>query len=329
MKAVQLHQPGGPEALIYGEVPTPVPSATQALVRAHAIGIGMPDVLVRTGRYAWMPPLPAVIGIEMSGVVEAVGRAVTAVKPGDAVWLSAREAEHRGGCYAEYAVLEADRLYKLPPGIDLDQAAALSNYQVAYHLLHSTGIAVAGRSMLVRAAAGGVGSALIQLARAAGLSVIGLVGSADKVRFVLDQGATAAIDRRTDDVRARVLAATQGRGVDLIIDPVGGKNFSDNFPLLAKLGQVLLYGYLDGWPPDLMAAMRANFAASPAVRLFTMHTFDDEPTLRAAATHTLLRLLASGAIRPHIHDRLPLADARRAHALFESGQVIGKLLLKP
>jgi NADPH2:quinone reductase len=329
MKAVQLARPGPPEALVYKELPTPVPSPTQALVRAHAIGVGMPDVLVRTGTYAWMPPLPAIIGIEMSGIVEAVGAAVTAVKPGDHVWLSARESEHRGGCYAEYAVMEADRLCKLPHGVDLDQAAALSNYQVAYHLLHSTGAAAQARTVLIRAAAGGVGSALVQLAKLAGLTVFGLAGTADKARFVRAQGADAALDRTQDDVPATLRALTQGRGVDLIIDPVGGPKFGENFPLLAPFGLVLLYGYLDGWPPDLMAALRANFSASPAVRLFTMHTFDDRPDLRARATAALLELFVAGRIKPHIHDRLPLAEARRAHEIFQSGAVMGKLLLKP
>jgi NADPH2:quinone reductase len=329
MKAVRLERPGPPEALVYGDLPMPVPSATEALVRAHAIGVGMPDVLVRTGVYPWMPPLPAVIGIEMSGIVEAVGAAVTAVAPGDAVWLSAREAAQRGGCYAEYAVMAADRLYKLPPGIDLDAAAALSNYQVAYHLLHSTGAASQARTVLIRATAGGVGSALVQLAKLAGLTVFGLVGSDAKRRFVLAQGADAALDRTTEDVPAALRELTDGRGVDLIIDPVGGPRFAENFPLLARFGLVLLYGYLDGWPPDLMAALRANFAASPAVRLFTMHTFDDQPALRARATAVLLEQLAAGRIKPHIHDRLPLAAARRAHEIFESGVVMGKLLLKP
>jgi len=329
MRAIQLHRPGPPEALVAADLPIPAPGPHQALVRAHAIGVGMPDVLVRTGVYPWMPPLPAVIGIEMSGTVEAVGDAVTAVAPGDAVWLSAREGEHRGGCYADYAVMAADRLYKLPPGVDLDQAAALSNYQVAWHLLHSTGAAAPGRTVLIRAAAGGVGSALVQLAKHAGLTVFGLAGGPAKAAFVRAQGADAALDRTRDDVPAALHALTGGRGVDLIIDPVGGRRFGENFPLLAPFGLVLLYGYLDGWPADLMAAMRANFAASPAVRLFTMHTFDHRPDLRARATAALLDLLAAGAIAPHIHDRLPLAEAARAHALFESGAVMGKLLLKP
>jgi NADPH:quinone reductase len=123
---------------------------------------------------------------------------------------------------------------------------------------------------------------------------------------------------------------TGGRGADLILDPIGGKGFGRNFAMLAPLGIVISYGRLDGPPdPDLLSAMRANSAKSPAVRFFTIHSFDDRPDIRVATMKTLLDHLAAGRIRPLIHDRLPLAEAARAHELLESGAVIGKLLLKP
>jgi NADPH2:quinone reductase len=146
----------------------------------------------------------------------------------------------------------------------------------------------------------------------------------------ITQRAHHAINYRTEDVAARVKEATSGRGVDLILDPIGGKGFGRNFTLLAPLGLVVSYGRLDGPPdPDFVAAMRENSAKSPAVRFFTIHSFDDRPDIRAHAGHVLLSHLAAGRIAPLIHDRLPLAEAGRAQAMLENGEVIGKLLLKP
>src|SRR5438477_1768631 len=164
----------------------------------------------------------------------------------------------------------------------------------------------------------------------AGLEVIGVAGSEKKTRAILGLSAQHAIDYRSEDVVARVRELTGGRGADLILDPIGGKGFGRNFDMLAPLGMVVSYGRLDGPPDaDLLTAMRANSAKSPAVRFFTIHSFDDRPDIRAAAMTVLLDHLAAGRIRPLIHDRLPLAQAGRAQALLESGQVIGKLLLKP
>jgi len=170
----------------------------------------------------------------------------------------------------------------------------------------------------------------VQLALIAGMRVIGVAGSDAKTRAVIGLGAQHAINHRDEDVVARVLEVTQGCGVDLILDPIGGKDFARNFAMLAPLGMVVSYGRLDGPPDaDLLPAMRANSARSPAVRFFTIHSFDDRPDIRAATMQVLLEHLAAHRIRPLIHDRLPLAEAARAHQLLESGQVIGKLLLKP
>jgi NADPH:quinone reductase len=330
MKAILLRQPGGPEALEYVEMPTPVPGEGEILVKADTIGVSMPEVLVRRGSYNWMPPLPAIPGIEMSGTVEAHGANVTAPAIGEPVFVSARDLPVRAGCYAEYIAVPARAAHLLPSKNSLEAAACLSNYQVAYHLLHTAVRGATSESVLIYNAAGGVGSAAVQLALLAGKSVIGVAGSDAKTRAVADLGAGQAINYRSEDVVARVMRSTGGRGVDLILDPIGGKGFGRNFAMLARLGMVISYGRLDGPPEaDLVTAMRANSAASPALRFFTIHSFDDRPDIRAATMKALLGHLAAGEIRPLIHDRLPLADAARAQEMLESGQVIGKLLLKP
>jgi NADPH2:quinone reductase len=330
MKAILLREPGGPEALEYVELPTPAPAAEEILVKADTIGVSMPEVLVRRGTYSWMPPLPAIPGIEMSGTVVALGANVTAPAIGQPVFVSARDLPIRAGCYAEYIAVPARAAHPLPPGCSLEAAACLSNYQVAYHLLHTAARGVAAENVLVWNAAGGVGSAAVQLAVIAGKSVVGVAGSEAKTRAILDLGAGQAINYRSEDVAACVMRGTGGRGVDLILDSIGGKGFGRNFTMLAALGMVISYGRLDGPPEaDLVAAMRANSAASPALRLFTIHSFDNRPDIRAATMKALLGHFAAGEIRPLIYDRLPLAQAARAHALLERGEVIGKLLLKP
>ena len=330
MKAIQIHRTGGPEVLEYVDLPTPQPGPGEVLVEADSIGVGMPDVLVRTGRYPWMPPLPAVIGIEMAGRVVAAAPDVTSLKVGDAVFASARELPVRGNCYAEYLCAPAQAVYKLPEGVDLEAAACLSNYQVAWHLLHSATKGYRYESVLVWAAAGGVGSALVQLARLAGKRVIALAGGAAKCDHVLRQGASHCIDYQADDIGARIQELTGGHGVDLVLDPVGGREFHRNFRYLAPLGLVINYGLLAGPPdPSYAAVMQERFGDSLGMRFFSMHVFDQLPERRRAAMAELLALLAAGKIRPTIFQRLPLQDARRAHQLFDSGAVIGKLLLKP
>jgi len=330
MEAILLRQPGGPSALEYVELPTPVPGDGEVLVQADTIGVSMPEVLVRKGIYNWMPPLPAIPGIEMSGTVVAHGRNVAAPAIGQPVFVSARDLPVRAGCYAEYIAVPARAAHPLPPGCALEAAACLSNYQVAYHVLHTAARGVVAETVLVHNAAGGVGSAAVQLALIAGRSVIGVAGSDAKTRAVIGLGAGQAINYRTEDVAARVLEITERRGVDLILDSIGGKGFARNFAMLAPLGMVVSYGRLDGPPDkDLMAAMRAHSAASPAVRFFTIHSFDDRPDIRAATMKTLLGHLSAGEIQPLIYERLPLAEAARAHQLLEAGAVIGKLLLKP
>src|SRR5438309_6618659 len=269
MKAILLRQTGDPSVLEYCEVPTPRPGPGEVLVKADTIGVSMPEMLVRKGTYAWMPPLPAIPGIEMSGRIAETGPGVSDREVGEKVFVSARDLPVRAGCYAEYIAVPARAAHRLPPGCSLEAAACLSNYQVAYHVLHTAARGVEAKRVLVHTAAGGVGSAAVQLALIAGLEVIGVAGSEKKTRAILGLSAQHAIDYRSEDVVARVRELTGGRGADLILDPIGGKGFGRNFDMLAPLGMVVSYGRLDGPPDgDLLTALRANSAKRPRVRLF-------------------------------------------------------------
>ena len=325
-----MERPGPPEVLRYVDVPTPEPGPGQVLVRAHSIGVGMPEVLVRRGQYGWMPPLPAIPGIEMSGVVEKLGQGVTSLKVGQPVFVSAREFNVRGGCYAEYIAAEAEALYPLPEGIDLEAAAAVSNYQVAWHLLHSAPNGMRYDSFLATTAAGGVGSALVQLGKVAGKKVIGIVDTDERAAFVLSLGADGAVNSRTENVTERVRALTGGLGVDLVLDSLGGTQFADQFERLAPFGLVISYGFLAGPPGgDVMGAIRNRITDCLGLRIFSMHAFDQDREKRRGVTAELFRLLAAGKIKPPIFARLPLAEAGKAQALIEEGKVQGKVLLKP
>ncbi|HET9403241.1 MAG TPA: zinc-dependent alcohol dehydrogenase family protein [Burkholderiales bacterium] len=330
MKAIQITETGGPEVLKYVDLPTPRPGPAEVLVKAHAIGVCMPETLVRKGTYRWMPPLPAIPGIEMSGTVVEAGSGVRDLRVGQPVFVSAREFKERGGCYAEYLAAAERSIYALPEGTDLDQAAGLSNYQVAWHVLNTALTGYQYESVLVFAAAGGVGTALVQLARAAGKRVIGVVSSDERAAFARSQGADEVVDRKRGDVVGQVMALTAGGGVDLVLDPAGGPGMIALFDCLAPFGLLLLYGRLQGPPQgDIDAAIEKAPVRSLAFRQFTMHTLDDMPELRARATRELIRMLSEGAIQVPIYERVPLAEAPRAHRIFESGQVMGKLIMKP
>lgn len=330
MKAIQMAAPGGPDVLKYVDLPTPKPGPGEVLVKAHAIGVCMPEIYVRQGVYAWMPPMPAIPGIEMSGTVVETGAGCKKLAVGQRVFVCAREFEQRANCYAEYIAGPEDRIYPVPDGVDLDQAAGLANYQVAWHLLNSALKGFQYESVLIVAAAGGVGTALVQLAKAYGKRLIGVVSSPERAAFVRAQGVQDIIDRKAGDQFEQAMKLTQGKGVDLIIDCVGGPNMAKWFDVLERFGMLLLYGRIEGKPTgDIHDAIHKKPWRSGAFRYFTMHTLDDWPELRAKCTLDLLRLLKEGAIQVPIFERVPLAEAPRAHRLFESGAVMGKLLMKP
>src|SRR6202030_3828143 len=293
MKLIQVQKPGPPGVMQLLYVPVPERKPGEVLIRAHAIGVGMPDCLIRAGTYSWMPPLPATPGTELAGTIEKVGSGVTSRRAGQRVYTTARERPHRGGHYAQYVATPAAATFVLPDSVDFDAAAALANYQVAYHIFNDALAPRSSQTVLIYAAAGGMGNALIDLAKAAGLVVIGVVGSAGKARFARDLGADHAIDRKKEIVGEAVDAITGGRGVDAIIDPVGGAGIPGNIAMLAPCGTLVIYGGLGGKAPlDLQTTLRAS-KNSPALRQFSIHTWDDLVEERRAGMRALIDMLAA------------------------------------
>ena len=327
MKAVRLHKTGGPEVLQIDEVPMPEAGPGQVLVKAHSIGAGIPDQLVRTGRYPWMPPLPTIPGIEMSGTVAALGAGVTGLREGDPILVSAIQ---NRSCYAEFLTADADWVFPCAEGIDPADAGCLQNYRVAWCILHVAARVRAGDTVAIVGAAGGVGSALLQLANAADLTTIALVRNPVKSTFVAAQGADHVIDTRGEDLTEQIMAITDGLGVDLFIDPVAGPGFKDHLELLAPVGMLVLYGMIEELPTNgVFRAQCERWGRSPAVRMFSIHAYDQRPDLSGQHLSHLMEMIKEGRIKPAIFAELPLDMAAEAHRLIDEGAVMGKILLQP
>jgi NADPH2:quinone reductase len=330
VKAIQISRSGGPEVLEQVELPTPRPGHSDVLVKADAIGVNYFDTMIRTGRYRWMPKLPFVLGNEMSGTVAALGAGVTTLEVGQPVFIAGYEIGNRGGLYAEYAAVPEKAAWPLPPAIEPEAATTLTNYQLAIILLYHAACGVTPKTVVVYGAAGGVGTALIDVANEAGAAVIGTAGSAAKCAFVKARGAAHAIDYRAESVVERVRALTNGHGADILFDHVAGKAFTDGLKMVAPLGMIVSYAMLGGMPEtDLFAAMRGNIEKSPAVRCFTMHTYDHMEEPRREAMARAVELLGGGQVRPAIAAKMRLSEASRAHELIGQRSATGKIVLTP
>ncbi len=330
MKIVRFHEFGGPEALRVEDVPDPAPGPGEVRVHAEAIGVGVPDKLMLNGNYPWCPPLPVIPGNEMAGTIDAVGEGVTRFAEGDRVYVNSRELPERGGGYVEAAVVPADVPFALPDDVSAERAVTLGNYQLAWLLLNKAASPQPDQTILVHAAAGGVGNALVQLGKGMGLKVFGIAGGAEKARYVSELGADGVIDRKAEDIAARVEALTGGAGADVIYDSVGGPDFQRDFDMLALMGTVVLFGYLGGHPdPNIYDAMRKHFGNSLAMRLFSIHVYDDRPDIRRHAMEQAIAAMAQGIAAPRIHATLELERAADAIRLLETGDVTGKIILTP
>jgi NADPH2:quinone reductase len=223
----------------------------------------------------------------------------------------------------------ADAVYLLPDTVSSVDAVTLGNYQLAGALLYASGIQRPS-SVLIHGAAGGVGTAVLQLAEADGLLAIGTVSSDEKYAYAQAAGARHLIHRGHQSVQTEVMALTAGRGVDLVLDHVAGPGFNAQLDLLAPLGTLLSYNALGGLPPDnLLGDMRRLLGKSLGVRCYSIHTLDQAPAQRRALMERAISLMASGALRPPPSTRLTLSDARQAHTLLDAGQTLGKLVLLP
>ena len=320
MKTIRVHQHGGPDAMTLEDVPVPVPGPKQALVRIAVAGVNFIDVYFRTGLYK--AETPTVLGNEGAGVVEAVGPDVTDVAVGDRVaYAMAR------GSYAQFAVVPAAILVKLPDAITFEQAAAaMLQGMTAHYLTHSTYPLKSGDTCLVHAAAGGAGLLIVQMAKALGARVFGTVSTEAKARLARENGADEVIRYTEQDFEQEVKRLTGGRGVDVVYDSVGKTTFDKSLNCLRPRGVLALFGSSSGpvppLDPQVLNAKGSLFLTRPTLAHHVLTR--DELLWRAG---DVLNGVASGALRLRVHATYPLAQVADAHRALESRTTTGKLLI--
>lgn len=319
MKAIRVHQFGGPEVLRLEEVPTPKPGPGQLLVKLHAIGVNPVETYQRSGTNPAIK-LPWTPGMDGAGVVESVGDGVAGVKAGDRVYTS----DTLTGSYAEFALCEPRMTHPLAAKISFEQGAALGiPYATAHRALFHRARAQAGETVFIHGASGGVGLAATQIARAAGFIVIGSAGTENGRKLASDNGAYHVVDHRAPDYLDKVMALTGGRGVDVILEMLANVNLGKDLPLLAKFGRVIVIGSrgkVEITPRDLMSR-------DADVRAMTL--FNATPAELSGIHAALAAGLENGTLRPIVGREMPLAEAAQAHvAVLEPG-AHGKIVLKP
>jgi NADPH2:quinone reductase len=322
MNAIVVEQCGGPEALVYKQTGRPAPKAGEALIRIEAIGLNFIDVYHRTGLYPL--PLPFIPGMEAAGLVEAVGPEVTEVAVGDRVAYAMSP-----GAYAEYAVVAAWRLVRIPAGVSAEQAAAaMLQGMTAHYLVTSVHPLKAGETALVHAAAGGVGLLLVQLAKRIGARVIGTVSTEAKAALAREAGADEVILYSRQDFEAETRRLSEGRGAQVVYDSVGKDTFLKSLNSLAPRGMLALYGQSSGpvppFDPGLLAQKGSLFLTRPSLAAYAATR--DELLWRAGE---VLDWIQSGALRLRIEKTFGLADAAEAHRQLEGRKTTGKVLLLP
>ena len=313
MQAWQVHENGEPsEVMRLTETGRPVPGDGQVLLRVRAANVNFPDALLCRGQYQVRPPLPFTPGVEICGETED-GRRVLATP-----------ALPYGG-FAEYALADAAALLPAPKALDDAEAAALHiGYQTGWFGLHRRARLEAGETLLVHAAAGGVGSAAVQLGKAAGATVIGVVGGAEKAAVARELGCDLVVDRRAEDVIATVKAATGGRGADVIYDLVGGEAYAQSAKLVAFEGRIVVVGFASGTipTPALNHALVKNYAV---LGLHWGLYNTKNPKLVQHCHEQLTELAARGAIKPLVSERVPLAGAAAAVQKVADGRSTGRI----
>ncbi len=322
MKVIQVTKTGGPEELKYVDAPKPTPGPKQALVKIAAAGVNFIDVYHRIGLYKL--DLPFTPGMEAAGTVEAVGPEVTDIQPGDRVAYAMNR-----GSYAEYAVVPAAMLVKLPEHVNLETgAAAMLQGMTAHYLTHSTFPLKAGDTCLIHAAAGGVGRLAVQMAKMLGARVIGTAGNAEKVQLARSAGADEVINYTEQDFLPEVKRLTDGRGVDVIYDSVGVATFLKGLDCIRPRGMMVLFGQSSGpvapIDPNILNPKGSLFLTRP--NLAPHCATPDELHWRAG---DVLGWIAAGKLELRIDRTFPLAQAAQAHRDLEGRKTAGKVLLIP
>lgn len=322
MKAWRVHAYGEPETMPFEEIPPPEPGPNQVRIRNRAAGLNFFDILQVQGKYQVKPPFPFTIGAEVAGVVDAAGPGVTAFAPGDRV-LSLTE----GGGFAEYTVGRLPRTFPMPDGMGFAEAAALPLvYHTSYFALRNRAALQTGEWLLVHAGASGVGVSAIQLGRAFGARVIATAGGAEKVAFAIEQGAEHGLDYNDHGWVDQVKQLTDGRGADVIYDPVGGDVFDLSTKCIAPLGRLLIIGFASGRIPSIQAnrILLKNISIVGAVWGGYVQA---NPSYPADAQKTLNELYQAGRIHPPAPVTYALADAPRALRDLASRKILGKAAL--
>jgi len=324
MKAVRIHEYGGPEVLLYEEVPKPEPGPAQILVKVAAATVNPVDVAVREDRFPTPRQPPKILGSDGAGVVEQTGAEVTSVEIGERVAFSGLGIGSEGS-YAEYAVIAETQVVHLPEELSFTDAAAIGMaFPAAYYALVTRGALREGETVLVQGAAGGVGSASVQLAKALGARVLATASGPDAADLVLSLGAEAVIDFRTEDVPERVLELTGGRGVDLIHELVLSANLPMDVEMVAKGGRIVGTGQGPG--PDATVPIGAAIAKDASVLFMNLNNAGRAGV--AAIATEVADMVVAGKVRPVIGAELPLAEARRAHEMLARSH-LGKIVLLP
>ncbi len=321
MKAIRVHEVGGPDVLRYEDVPAPTPGPGQALIRVEAIGLNFIDCYFRSGLYK--TALPFTPGSEAAGIVAAVGPTVTHVRVGDRVAYAPAI-----GSYAESVVVPADRLVKVPDSVDAKTAAAVMlQGMTAHYLASDTYPLKPGDTALVHAAAGGVGLLLVQIAKMRGARVLGTVSTREKAALAKEAGADEIILYTEQDFEAEVLRLTDKGGVNAVYDSVGKTTFDKSLNCLALRGVLALFGQSSGPVPPVDPARLAKSAIFLTRPGLMQYTATREETQRRATD--VLTWVTSGRLKVRIHQSLPLKDAAEAHRLLEGRKTSGKVLLIP
>jgi NADPH2:quinone reductase len=323
MRCVQISKPGGPEVLVAAERPLPVPRANEILVKVAAAGVNRPDVLQRLGKYPVPPDASDLPGLEIAGEVASCGASVTLWKPGDKVCALVH-----GGGYAEYCVTPEVQALPAPKGLSLLEAASLpETCFTVWSNVYDRGRLAPGETLLVQGGSSGIGVTAIQMAKAMGNRVYATAGSDEKCAACVKLGAEKAINYRTQDFGAEIMAATGGKGVNVILDMVGGAYVPRELKCLADEGRLVFIATLGGSKAEL------DINEVQRRRLFiTGSTLRPRPVEFKGAIARSLRekiwpLIEAGKIKPVIYKSFPLAEASEAHKLMESSLHIGKIVL--